>query len=429
VSTETDRAIEIRRDRTAAAWDLDDEVVLVGAGDPIVMPGHGDQTYPYWPHTEYYWLTDRERPGSVLAFDPGEGWVHFVPEVTREERVWTGGAVVDGRPRRELAGWLAARSGRPLAVLGCPVDDTSPDEELTARLRLALSATRRPKDAVELGRMREAARCSRAGYAAIREFLRPGVTEREVGIEIEHAFRRAGADAPAYETIVGFGSNAAVFHFMPSERRLEDGEVVLIDAGARFRRYASDVTRSFPGGGVFTPEQRDLYAIVLEAEKAAIARCRAGKEYKEIHLETSVDLARGLVDFGVLRGDPESLVEQDAHALFFPHGVGHMVGLGVRDVSERLPDRPKSTRPGLKNLRLDLPLEPGFVVTIEPGLYFVPALLTDPEERQRYADAVDWDRVEGMLSFGGIRIEDNVLVTEGEPEVLTAEIPKELEEL
>jgi len=418
-----------RRDRTAAAWDLDDEVVLVGAGDPIVIPGHGDQTYPYWPHTEYFWLTDRDRPGSVLAFDPEEGWIDFVPEVTREERVWTGGGEAGGRPLRDLDGWLAARSGRPLAVLGCPVAETSPDEKLTERLRLALLAVRRPKDAVELDRMREAARCSRAGYAAIRDVIRPGVTEREVGIEIEHAFRRAGADAPAYETIVGFGSNAAVFHFMPSERRLEDGEVVLIDAGARFRRYASDVTRTFPGGGRFTPEQRDLYALVLEAEKAAVARCRAGKEYKEVHLETSVDLARGLVDFGVLRGDAESLVEQDAQALFFPHGVGHMVGLGVRDASGRLPGRPKSTRPGLKNLRLDMPLEPGFVVTIEPGLYFVPALLTDPEERRRYADAVDWDRVDGMLSFGGIRIEDNVLVTEGEPEVLTAGIPKELEDL
>jgi len=202
VSIELDRALEIRRDRTAAAWDLDDEIVLLGAGEAITIPGHGDQTYPYWPHTEYFYLTDRDRPGSVLAFDPGEGWIDFVPEVTREERVWTGGVEVDGRLRRELAGWLAERSGRPVAVLGCPVDlpsdKASPDEQLTERLRLALSAVRRPKDAVELDRMREAARCSRAGYAAIRDVIRPGVTEREVGIEIEHAFRRAGADAPAY---------------------------------------------------------------------------------------------------------------------------------------------------------------------------------------------------------------------------------------
>jgi Xaa-Pro aminopeptidase len=419
--------LDARRERAAAAWDLDDEVVLIGAGDAIPIPGQGDQLYPFKAHPEYFYLADRQRPGSVLAFDPGDGWVHFVPEVSREERVWTGGGEeVGGRPAGELEGWLAARAGRPRAVLGAGVEGAAPDEALSDRLRHRLAAVRRRKDAVELERMREAARITTEAYAQVPGWIRPGITERRLKIDLEHAFLRAGGDGTAYDSIVGFGTDAAVLHFEPTQRTLRDGELVLIDAGAELRRYACDVTRTYPAGGAFTPEQRDLYAVVLEAQKAAVAGCRAGREFRDLHLDTSVRLARGLVDFGVLRGDAESLVERDAHALFFPHGLGHMVGLGVRDVHDRLPDRERSDRPGLENLRLDMPLEPGFTVTIEPGLYFIPALLGDPEERRRHAEAVDWERVDGLLDFGGIRIEDNVVVTGGDPEVLTSGIPKDL---
>ena len=136
------------------------------------------------------------------------------------------------------------------------------------------------------------------------------------------------------------------------------------------------------------------------------------------------DMDEGLVGLGILRVGPDALVEQDAHALFFPHGLGHLVGLGVRDASGYLPGRQRSKRFGLAFLRCDFPLQPGFVTTVEPGLYFIPALLNDPERRARYRDAVDWAKVDGLVGFGGIRIEDDVLVTDGAPEVLTAAIPK-----
>jgi Xaa-Pro aminopeptidase len=129
---------------------------------------------------------------------------------------------------------------------------------------------------------------------------------------------------------------------------------------------------------------------------------------------------------GVMRGAPETLVEQDAHTLFYPHGLGHMVGLGVRDASGHLPGRPTDPRPSLRSLRMDLPLAPGYVVTVEPGLYFIPPLLNDTARRERYRDAVNWPLVDTLLEAGGVRIEDNVLVTDGLPEVLTKAIPKEL---
>jgi Xaa-Pro aminopeptidase len=213
---------------------------------------------------------------------------------------------------------------------------------------------------------------------------------------------------------------------------LQPRELLLIDAGAEVERYASDVTRTYPADAKFTPMQRDVYAIVLEAEKRAVSKCRAGKEFKELHLETAADMVRGLVDLGVMRGDPQSRVEDGSYALFFPHGLGHLVGLGVRDASGLYPGRERDPRPELETLRLDLPLEPGYVTTIEPGLYFSPVLLNSRERRERFSQQVDWEKVDGLLGsgeFGGIRIEDNVVVTPGDPENLTAAIPKEIAEV
>jgi Xaa-Pro aminopeptidase len=431
-------ALARRRAAAAAAWKLGNEIVLIGAGAPAPMPGRGDQTFPFRAHSEYLYLARHLRPGSILAFDAADpaatssaenGWTDFVPLVTEKERIWVGDVPNVGTPLDQLASWLEARRGRPLALLGTPPAlpaELPGDDDLALRLREGLLQVRQPKDAGELELMRAAAAATAAGFAAAREHIRPGISERLLQVEIETAFFRAGATRTAYDSIVGSGPHAAVFHIAPSGRELQAGELVLIDAGADCDDYCCDVTRTYAVGGSFSAEQRDLYAIVLAAERAAIERCRAGVEYKQIHLDAARDLAAGLVDFGLLRGDPGALVEQGACALFFPHGIGHMVGLGVRDAGGRLPGREPDTRPGLENLRLDLPLAPGYVVTIEPGIYFVPALLQDAARREAFRTQVDWDRADGLIGFGGIRIEDNVLVTGGAPEVLTAAIPKDL---
>lgn len=415
-----------RRANASAAWGLQDEVVLIAAGHPVPIPGRGDQVYPFRSHTEYFYLTDQDQPGGVLAFDPQAGWTDFVPEVTEAEKVWTGGVERPGTPLSRLQPWLEARRRRPLAALGCPLPRTRADAHLSKRLRDQLTHARRPKDSLELDRMRKAYAATRAGFKRARQFIRPGVSERQVQVEIETAFFRGGADRVAYDTIVGGGSNAGVLHFSPTARTLRKGELVLIDAGAEYRAYACDVTRTYPASGKFSPVQRELYAVVLQAQKAAVRKCRAGTEFRQIHLEAAVDLTQGLIDMGLLRGRAQALVEQEVSALFFPHGLGHLVGLGVRDASGYLPGRRRSRRPGLKNLRLNLPLQPGYTVTIEPGVYFIPALLGDPKRRRQFKTQVLWQRVDRLLGLGGIRIEDNVLVTAGEPEVLTSGIPKSL---
>jgi Xaa-Pro aminopeptidase len=245
-------------------------------------------------------------------------------------------------------------------------------------------------------------------------------------IELEAGFFRGGGTATGYGTIVGVGAQAAVFHGSPSPTRVaKPGDFILIDAGAEVDRYVIDVTRTYVAGGKPGAFQRDLYAAVKNAQIRACAKCVTGAEWKDIHFGAAVDMMGSLVDMGVLKGNASSLVEQEAHMLFFPHGIGHMVGLGVRDASGLEPGRTKDPRPCLKSLRMDLILRPGYIVTIEPGLYLIPALINDPARRDKFRDAVNWDLVEQHLGIGGVRIEDNLLVTDGAPMNLTAAIPKD----
>ena len=410
----------------AELWSLGDEVVLVGAGHRIPVPGRGDRTYAFCSHSEYFYLTDRNRPGGVLAFDPMDGWTDFVTPVTRNERLWEGAADEDEEDEAVsesgLEAWLEKRRGRRVGWLGAPIAGVIADADLTDDLRYGLNQVRRQKDAVELGRMRAAEHATSAGFSAVIPLLEPGRSEREIQIELEAEFYRNGADALAFDTIVGSGPNAAVLHFAPTERAVQDGELVLIDAGGEVRGYASDITRTYAVGGQLSADQEALHTIVREANAAAIERCIVGTEWRDVHRAAALVIAEGLADFGLLRGEPQSLVEQGAQSVFFPHGVGHMVGLGIRDAGGALRGRQPDPKE-FPRLRIDLPLLPGYVMTVEPGIYFVPALLHDREFRERHRHAVVWDRAEAMTGFGGIRIEDNVLITAERPEVLTGDVP------
>ena len=433
-----------RRERIARALALTNEILLAGAGHPVPRPELSDQQLPFVAHQEYYYLTGiADAAGAVIAFDPqsapdgrslGEGgWTSFVPEVTEMERVWEGREQLPGELLGKLPAWLAARPGRPVVMLGAPVAGINFDEARTAAVREALKHARRPKEPGEIALMRACAATTAAGYAAVQPFLRPGITERRMQIELEAEYFRHGAPRTGYDAIIGTGPNSAVFHGSPSHRVAQEGDFILIDSGAELDRYVIDVTRTYVAGTP-TAFQRDLYQAVLSAQVRAIERCRPGAEWKELHFSAAVELIGGLVAMGVMKGDPASLVEQEAHMLFFPHGLGHMLGLGVRDAGGLEPGRTKDPRPCLRSLRMDLILRPGYIVTVEPGLYFIPALLNDPARREKYRGCVNWPLVEKCLGLGGdkcpglggVRIEDNILVTAGAPENLTAAIPKTL---
>jgi len=415
--------VDARRAKTAAAWNLTNEIVLIGCGNPIGLPGGADQCYEFRAHPEFRWLTEEKRPGSILAFDPQEGWTRFTPAVTEMERVWDGIAVEpDGPYMDALPTWLEARSGRKAAFLGVQTYELATDAELTAEVSGKLFQARRAKDEHEISLMKQASAATLAGHLAAKALIRPGVSERDIQIELETAFARGGADRPGYHSIVGTGPNSTVFHFTPSARKVQEGDVVLIDAGAEVDAYVIDVTRTYPSNGTFTPKQQAVYDILLDAERKACARCVPGQEWLEFHTLVALDLAKGLVDLDIFKGTAESAVESEAIALFLPHGVGHMVGLGVRDASGAAAGRTGENRAAGVRVRCDLPLEEGYVMTVEPGIYFIQALLNDPARREKFASEVNWDVVDQYQDFGGMRIEDNILVTHGEPVNLTIDI-------
>lgn len=418
-----------RRERIARALGLTDEVLLIGSGLPVSKPEISDALLPFIAHQEYYYLTGHaDAIGGVLAYDPRDNaWVCFVPEVTELDRVWEGREQLPGELLANFPTWLAARRGRPVAMLGAPVAGVAIDDARTAVIRETYKHARRPKEPAEIELMKRGAAATAAGYAKIQPLLKPGVSERTLQIELEAEYFRHGAQTTGYDTIIGAGAQSAVFHGSPSPDRVaKDGDFILIDSGAQVDRYVTDVTRTY-GVGKLSGFQRNLYHVVLDAQQRTVARCRPGAEWKDLHFATAADMMAGLAAMGVVRGDPQSLVEREVHTLFYPHGLGHMVGLGVRDASGLEPGRQKDPRPSLRSLRMDLILREGYIVTVEPGLYLIPALLQDPVRRTRYADAINWELVDRHLHIGGVRIEDNIVVTAGEPLNLTAAIPKTLD--
>ncbi len=447
-------SISARRGAVARAWDLRRGAVVVPAGAPVPIDGT-DQYHDFWSHPEFRYLTGASVAQGVVVFDPGEGWTLFAPVASLDDRVWVGDGValealraesaIDRvRPLADLASWLEARRGEPLALLGnndlaqrpgayglqsWTALETLPDAELSERLSATLSELRRAKDPTELDRMRTAAQAAIRGHLLAMRTARPSVTERRLQIEIEAEFFRNGGERPAYGSLVGSGPRSAILHSSPSTRALAGGELLLIDAAPEYQGYAADVTRTTPTSARFVGIQRDLYQLVLDVQEAAIAAVRPGVEYKDLHLRACRQMAGGLVAMGLLRGDPDGLVERDAHALFFPHGLGHMLGLSTHDAGGCLAGRTPSERFGLKWLRADLPLAENYVVTIEPGIYFIPALLNDPARRDQFRDAVNWELVDSLTPFGGIRIEDDVRVTADGAEVLSAALPKSIAEV
>lgn len=262
-------------------------------------------------------------------------------------------------------------------------------------VRALLDEMRLIKDAHELATMRRAAEISGAAHRRAMRATAPGRFEYEIEAELLHEFRRQGAQAPAYTPIVAGGANACVLHYVTNNAPLRDGDLLLIDAGCELDGYASDITRTFPVNGRFSPAQKDCYEIVLAAQREAMAQVRPGRHWNEPHEAALRVLAQGMLDLGLLAGSVDGVLESGAYKRFYMHKTGHWLGLDVHDAGDY-------KRGGEWRI-----LEPGMVLTVEPGLYIRPG-----------------EGVPEALWNIGIRIEDDVCVTEGECEVLTAATPK-----
>ncbi|GGD24288.1 Xaa-Pro aminopeptidase [Franconibacter pulveris 1160] len=255
------------------------------------------------------------------------------------------------------------------------------------------------KSPEEIEILRRAGEISALAHTRAMQVCRPGMFEYQLEGEIHHEFNRHGARFPSYNTIVGGGENGCILHYTENESELRDGDLVLIDAGCEYQGYAGDITRTFPVNGKFTPAQRAIYDIVLESLETSLRLFRPGTSIQEVTGEVTRIMVSGLVKLDILKGEVDQLIADNAHRAFFMHGLSHWLGLDVHDVGHYGPDRSRT-------------LEPGMVLTVEPGLYIAPDADVPPEYR-------------GI----GIRIEDDILITENGNENLTHSVVKSADDI
>jgi Xaa-Pro aminopeptidase len=290
------------------------------------------------------------------------------------------------------------------------------------QIHIKVNALRRIKDEHEIQMILQIADMANAGYKKIKSFIRPGVTEREIQIEYEAEVYRHGAQTMPYGTIVGSGINSAVLHAVPTAKKVEQGDMVLIDAGADVFDYCVDITRVLPASGQFSPMQKSLYDIVKKAQDKVFEKSRIGTQWHDVHIASARVIAEGLKSLNIITGEIDSVLETGAISVFYPHGVGHLVGLRVRDVG--CPENKNPKKYCGANLRVDLELKENFLITAEPGCYFIKALIDDAENRTNFKDFINWTEVEKWKGIGGVRIEDDILITQGAPRNLTAVVEK-----
>jgi Xaa-Pro aminopeptidase len=453
-------------------------------GDSLaIIPGNreasrnADTDYEFRQDSDFYFLTGFDEPDAVAVFNPShakERFVLFVRPRDREMEIWTGrragveGAIATyGADAAYTIDELDARLreyaiDRPGLVyrLGTPHYDARVTRLLAemrnVRVRGGFVAPARLEDPEpilhemrlrrlpeELARQRRACEISRDAHIEAMRFARPGQYEYEVQAAIEFVFRRGGSSRNAYPSIVASGPNACILHYNENRRRMEDGDLLLIDAGCEWGYHASDITRTFPLNGRFTVPQRQIYQLVLDAQLAAIAAARPGQRYDAIHDAARRVLTEGLVALGLLpRGVDESLAMHH-YREFYMHGTGHWLGMDVHDVGDYRVRRQSRT------------LEPGMVLTVEPGLYVDPERESVTLHLREYSEEEMWERrfrlgiaaakkiedeekaraekivhpIPREYRGIGVRIEDDILITAQGHDVLTAGTPKTVEEV
>ena len=402
----------------------------------------------------YYWGLDGEGLDAVIDLDSGEE-VIFGHDPGVDEIVWMGPqpslaeraarvGVGSSRPRAALEEVLreSITAGRDIHV--------PPQYRADNILRIA-AATRWDPDRARSGTSRPLIECIVAQrsvkapeeiaeldlaadvawhmHTGAMRMIAPGVVERDVAGAVEGIALSRGRGL-SFPIILSVRSE--VLHNHSYDNVMQDGQLAVCDAGASSPlMYASDMTRTLPVSGRFSDRQRDIYQVVLDAQVAAIEAVRPGVPFRDVHLLAAGIIAEGLTGLGLMRGDPAEAVAAGAHALFFVHGLGHMIGLDVHDMEGYGEDLvgyddtvKRSDQFGLAYLRLARPLRPGFVMTVEPGVYFIPELIEQWRSQGMHDGFIDYDRVAEYIGFGGVRIEDNVVVTDDGYRVLGPPIPK-----
>ena len=445
--SQSQQAHEARRARLATL--LGKRPALIAAGLPRPR-NYAANLYPYRASSHFLYLFGQPLRGAVAVYD-GAAFTLYLPEPQPDQALWEGVppsfeevAAATGCPVRPLARLPASVRGRAVATLSAPDVETCLEQSrllgreirrgvidvLDAPLADAMIELRLHHDAAAVAELRLAAEATAEAHRVGMAATRPGRTASAVRAAMESVFIARGMTC-AYPSIVT--PHGEVLHSERYDHELCVGDLLLADVGAETPGgWAGDVTRTWPVSGHFSSTQRELYEVVLEAQRRAIAGVTPGTRYRNVHLLAAQSLASGLVDLGILRGNPIELAADGVVALLFPHGIGHLLGLDVHDMEDLgdragyAPGRERAKEFGLRALRLDRDLQPGMAITIEPGIYLAPAILEDEALTRVAGDRLDRKRLAAFADVRGIRIEDDVLVTESGREVLTDAIPKSI---
>lgn len=453
-----DREIYIRRREGLTSRVARGLVVLPGNGESPM--NYEDNAYPFRQDSTflYYFGLSQPNVAAVLDVETGEATL-FGDEVTVDQVVWTGPVpalaeragrvgVPNTRPLADLARtvetaraadrpvhwlppyrpanglWLAALTGLEYGEIGA---------RASVELMRAVVAQRSHKEAEEVDELERAVETSVAMHVSALRMVRAGVTEAEVAAEVERIARAAGGRIayPVIATIHG-----ETLHNHGQEHTLSGGDLFLLDAGAETALgYAGDLTTTCPVDPRFDSRQREVYDILMRSYDAAVAALAPGVPNREVHLAAARAIFEGMKELGLMRGNADDAVAAGAHALVFPHGIGHMIGLDVHDMENLgedlvgYGDEPRSTQFGLKSLRLARPLEPGFALTVEPGIYFIPGLIDDWRARDHCTEFIDFDAFDDWRDFGGMRNEENFLITDDGARRLGPRKPQTAEEV
>jgi Xaa-Pro aminopeptidase len=407
----------------------------------------------------YFFGLDSPSLAAVIDIDEGKD-VIFGNDVSMEDIIWMGElpsveeraalvGVTDSAPLDQLDQTIreAKNKGRMIHYLPpyrpenvlkiiklLGIDQTAIKKQASKELIKAVVAQRSVKISQEVEQMEMAHEITYDMYIAAMKMAKPGIYEREIVGRMEGIALASGCHM-AFPTILTV--NGQILHNHYHGNTLIEGRLLVMDSGAESPMgYASDITRTVPVGGTFLPKQKEVYKIVLRAQETAILNIKPGEMFKDIHIQAATVIAAGLKELGLMKGDTDEAVDAGAHGLFFPHGLGHMIGLDVHDMEDLGEDFVgyndtvrRSEQFGLAYLRMAKKLEPGHVMTVEPGIYFIPVLIDQWAAEKKFESFIDYEKLKEYKDFGGIRIEDNVQVTEEGRRVLGKSIPKTVEEV
>ncbi len=420
----------------------DKDSVLYLKGGTVSHRYDTDFEYPFRQESNFLYLTGVDEPDMSAVLHAGSGeYVLVIPRRDAKFAVWMGYVRSTDEysdlygPDRviyddELSDWLKKQAPAKVHCLPGSEKDIrqfglDPD---IGYLKDALAWCRVIKSEGEIACLKTAAAAANQAHLEVMQAVYAGAFEYEMKAVFDsHVVRHGQIHAP-YSGIFASGPGSAILHYTGKHRRLGDGELFLVDAGSEHNGYASDITRTYPVNGRFTALQAELYDIVLNALTTALNLVRPGNKMEDVHLAAARAIITGLRDTGLVKGNPDELMEKNVFALFFPHGLGHFLGLDTHDVGGYPKGTEKIDRPGLRFLRARRIFEPGMVLTIEPGLYFIPALLEPALSEKEVSGHLNAKRLRDLFDFGGIRIEDNVVVREDGHENLTT-VPKIRQEI